>query len=504
MQIMLTHKKNLLILTTMALFFIGVQLYLSASTSFVSDPLAKAIQIESAKSDDGKWIYPAENIDPEKYFGPTLFVIKDQTGAFKSVFSQTFAIIYASIFQPVPVQYLPYFNILFVVLGILSMYLIAGISIIASSIGVFATVFFSQSLDLSEVPLLFFWISLSYSLWSQGFAERNTNQICLGIFLLLLGCFLRLEILILGSFTFGLSLLALWKERRTKDFFLLFFSFTLPIAIFFLTNQYRDGHIFGIRYLYNFESNGHLTVLKRLENMLHIVFTSFAGGNLKIGFFFYSPFFLYLIFFLLRLKGELKKTNITIAHLILIIFYPIIVGFTAPNDGITVTGRYAMATIFPGIFLISLYWKELKQKKFFWILIVLSLIMSFLMIKISKNSNKMIRKTNQILEPLKADLWIFFDQNISGIAGLHLLKQKSIAVGHLDWRKDLHPLVSRIKQAKLKTVIVFDFAKSSPVKFPRTVQLDSEEFDSLWKQENFHCDLIEQAEYIAFRRCTSN
>lgn len=503
MRTILSHRKNLLILTSIVLLFIGLQLYTSASTSFVSDPLAKAIQIESAKTNRGKWIYPAEHIDPDKKFGPTLFVIKDKTGDFKSVFSQTFADIYANLFPSIPVQYLPYLNIVFIVLGILSMHFIAGVSIPACCIGVFATVFFSQSLDLSEVPLLFFWISLSYSIWSRGFEQSKSTRISLGIFLLLLGSFLRLEILILGSITFGLSLILLWRDKRINDFLLLIFSFALPIALFFLINNYRDGHIFGIRYLYNFESNAHLTYITRFQNMLNIVFTSFQSSSLKIGFFFYSPFFLYLIFYLLRSNREFKKLNVTMAHFIIMSSYPLIVGFTAPNDGITVTGRYAMATVFPGMFLISLHWNELKQKKLFWILVIVSLIISFIMIKISKNSNKMIRKTNQILEPLKADLWIFFDQNISGIAGLRLLEQKSIAVEQLDWKNDLHSLVSKIREEKLKSVIVFDFAKSSPVKFPRTLQLDSEEFNSLWQKENFHCDLMEEVDYIALRRCKS-
>lgn len=58
---------------------------------------------------------------------------------------------------------------------------------------------------------------------------------------------------------------------------------------------------------------------------------------------------------------------------------------------------------------------------------IFSVIVNLFILKISKESYKMIRKTNQIYVSLKSDLWIFYDSNLSGTAGLSLLTQPSVS-----------------------------------------------------------------------------
>ncbi|MBM9547026.1 hypothetical protein JWG40_08355 [Leptospira sp. 201903074] len=492
-------KQTLLIIAAASLFLLA-QTYASVSSGSVSDSLTKAIQIESAKSENSKWIYPAENLDPEKKFNPTLFVIKNKRGEFQSVFSETFAKIYSTLFYLVPIEFVPYFNIVFLILGMLSLTFIGQIPILVCILITYGSVLFSQSLDLSEVPLLFFLISISYSIWAIGIKKNHPNKIYLGLLLLLFGCFLRLEIILLGGLIFVYSAFYFYQQKSIKGELYLVASFCASIFIFFSINYINEGHIFGLRYLYNFDPDNQLTFVMRLKNMLNISFTSIHALDIKIGFFLYSPFFLYLIYFGFKSRS-FETSNPSFAHLFILIVYPILVGITAPNDGITITGRYALAAIFPGMFLLSDHWNQIRGKKIFWLLVFASLTLSFFVLKVLKQSNKMIRKTNSILEPLKTDLWIFYDQNISGVAGLHLLKQPSLAVTEINWRKDLHTLTSRIKAEKIRNIVVFDFSESSIVKYKRPLELQSDDFQKLWKNEDFLCSETINVDFISYRKC---
>lgn len=493
-------KKTFLLIAAGGLFLF-LQTYASVSSGSVSDSLTKAIQIESAKSESSKWIYPAKNLDPGKKFNPTLFVIKNKQGEFQSVFSETFAKIYSILFASVPIQFVPYFNIVFLILGMLSLNFIGQIPILICILVTYGSVLFSQSLDLSEVPLLFFWISVSYSTWAIGIKKNQPNKIYLGVFLLLLGSFLRLEVILLGGLIFIYSVFYFYQKKSIKSVFYLTVGFSVPIFIFFFVNYINDGHIFGIRYLYNFDPSNQLTAFMRLKNMINITFTSIYGLEIKIGFFLYSPFFLYLIFNFIKKRREHELSDPSLGHFLIMIFYPILVGITAPNDGITITGRYALAAIFPGMFLLSDSWNQIKGKKIFWFFVFLSLILSFFLLKVLKQSNKMIRKTNSILEPLKSDLWIFYDQNISGIAGLHLLTQTSLAVTDLNWRKDFHSLALLMNEEKIQSIVFFDFSKSSLIQYKRSLELQSDEFQKLMKNENLLCNETVDVEFFTYRKC---
>ncbi|PKA14086.1 hypothetical protein CH372_00090 [Leptospira meyeri] len=503
---MISEKQNQRFLVYLLLFgilFLALQFFLSAKTSFISDSLAKATQIESAKEWRDSILYPAEVLDPDLKMHPVLFVIENQ-GKLKSVFSEVFARFYSVLFYFIPIQWIMFTNGLFLVLASYLLYRIGKIPVTVSLFIFISSVVFSQVLDISEVPFAIFWISLSYSLWSRGIEEKKPILIAISIFLMVWGSFLRLEILILSCVIYGLSFLFLYFQQRFFEIIFITIAFTIPVLVFFIWNHYEYGHFLGIRYLYNYSTGQSQSIGSHFYQLQKILFTSFTEPGLKIGFFIYSPYFLYVIYLF---RKQLKTKNLqepSFFHFIILIIYPILVGLSAPNDGITITSRYTLFAVFPGIFLIAIQWQNLKINKFFLFLVICSLLINVFLIKVTKESYKMIRKTNLTYETLKSDLWIFYDRNLSGTAGLYLLSQPSISFENFENKELRNSLFSRIRKEKLKQIYIFDFSKTTPNAFMhlnRGVELNSEEFVKVLQEEGFQCKTYEEKSWIGYRLC---
>ncbi|WP_244309980.1 LA_3751/LA_3752 family putative glycosyltransferase [Leptospira mtsangambouensis] len=498
-----TNQQTLVYLFLFGFLFLGLQFLLSVKTSFISDSLTKAAQIESAKEWNDSILYPAENLDPDKKMHPILFVIANQ-GKLKSVFSEVFARIYSVLFYFIPIQWIMFTNGIFLVLASYLLYRIGKIPVPVSLLIFIASVVFSQVLDISEVPFSIFWISLSYSLWSRGLEQKSPVLISIAIFLMVLGSFLRLEILILSCLIYGLSFLFLYFQKRFFEILFITIAFIIPVLLFFLWNQYEYGHFLGIRYHFNYSITESQSIGSRLYQLQKILFTSFTEPGLKIGFFLYSPYFLYVLYIF---RKQFKTKNFqepNLFHLMILIIYPILVGLSAPNDGITITSRYTLFAIFPGIFLIANQWQNVKTNKLFLFLVICSILINVLLLKVSKESFKMIRKTNSIYSSLKSDLWIFYDRNISGTAGLSLLSQPSISFQDFENKELRTSLFSRIRNEKINQIYIFDFSKTTPNAFmhlKRGVELNSDEFVKVLHEEGFQCKTYEEKSWIGYRLC---
>ncbi|TGL90256.1 hypothetical protein EHQ68_02140 [Leptospira congkakensis] len=497
------NTKPLVYLLIFGVFFIGVQVFISAKTSFISDSLAKSIQIESAKKFQDSILYPAESIDPEKSMHPVLFVIPNQ-GKLKSVFSEAFAETYAKLFFFLPIQWIMFTNVIFLLLSAYCLYKIGKVPVEISLLIFISSVVFSQVLDISEVPLTIFWISFSYSLWSRGLKEKNSVSIAIAIFLMVLGSFLRSEILILSGLVYAISIPLLYFQKKYSGLIYITFGFVIPVLSFFLWNHFEYGHFLGIRYFYNYSILQNNPSGSHLYQLQKILFTSFSEPGLKVGFFLYSPYFLYVLYFYRNQFRNFNVLDTTNYHLTILILYPIIVGLSAPNDGVTITSRYVLLTIIPGIFLITNQWKNLKTKKVFLSLILFSIIINLFFLKVSKESFKMIRKTNLNYESLQSDLWIFYDTNLSGTAGLSLLTQPSISFSEFENENSRRSLFSRIKKENLKNIYIFDFSKTTPNAFmhtKRSVELNSDLFTRVLQEEGFECNTYEEKSWIGYRFC---
>ncbi|MGE8720164.1 LA_3751/LA_3752 family putative glycosyltransferase [Leptospira terpstrae] len=498
-------KKSAISLLIFGFLFLSIQLLVSANTSFISDSLTKATQIESSKQRKDSILYPAEKIDPEKKFHPVLFVIPNQ-GKLKSVFSEVFAKIYAILFYFLPIQWLMFGNGLILILSSYLLYRIGKIPVEISLLTFISSVVFSQVLDLSEVSLAICWISLSYSLWARGLEEKNSNILVFSIFLMVWGSFLRLEIFILSMVIYFVSLPFLYRQKKFLGVFYLTIAIVIPVFVFLTWNYFEYGHSLGIRYLFNYTISQSTSIGNRIFQLQKILFTSFSDPGMKLGFFLYSPYFLYILYLNRNQLKSFNCSNPIFFHLTVFLVYPILVGLSAPNDGITITSRYALFTIFPGIYLITNQWQNLKSNKIFYSLVIFSVIVNLFILKISKESYKMIRKTNQIYVSLKSDLWIFYDSNLSGTAGLSLLTQPSVSFQEFENETVRKSLFSRIRKENLKTIYIFDFSKTTPNSFmnsKRAVELTSENFIKLLREEGYQCNGYQEKSWIGYRLCNS-
>ncbi|MCW7503779.1 hypothetical protein EHR02_15665 [Leptospira levettii] len=496
-------KKDKIILAIFFVFFLGLQSYLSATNSFISDSLAKAFQINSIQNGNESTTYPASSLDPDQKLHPVTFIIQNQHNL-KSVFSASFAFLYAKLFFFLTVKQMIYMNVLFLLLSVLCLKGFGKVDINISILVITTSVVLCQVIDLSEVPFTLFLVCFVYSLWTMAIENQNTNLLIVSVCFSVLFSLFRLELLIFSGLLFVLSSLRLITLKKRKEIVFLTIAFLIPVSFFFLWNDTEYGHPLGIRYLFNYTEEHYFAKNNRLLNLQKILLTGFSDQGFKFGFFLISPYFLYPFYRFRDSLYSIRNQNPIHYHLTLFILYPILVGLSAPNDGITISARYVLFAVVPMIFIISHFWTELQNDKVFKILIIISILVNLIILRILKESFKMIKKTNQIYESLNADLWIFYDTNISSTAGIHLLKQPAISFRNFTNETKFNSLVSLIQSQKLKKIYVFDFSKNVPnayMNVKRKMELSSDEFQKLLQTKKYSCKQYAELKFIGYREC---
>ncbi|XDD45024.1 hypothetical protein AB3N60_09875 [Leptospira sp. WS39.C2] len=499
-------RKNSIQYVFYLIFILGLQFYLSAKDSFISDSLAKAFQIETVKSSSHTIHYPAKSIDPEFNYHPVTFLIKNK-GELKSVFSETFAFLYGKIFYFFPTKTMIYFNGIFLLLSIFILNTFGKIKVQISAIVFSTSVILTQVIDLSEVPITILLGSISYTIWAKAILEENLLYFSLSVFLSICLSFFRLEFLILSCLIYSLSIPLIYKMKQKKGIMIFSFFFLIPILYFLFWNYKEYGHPFGIRYLYNFTADHYFAKENRFYNLIKILFTGLPEKGFKFGLFFISPYFVYVLIKYRSFLFSFKQLQPLHYHLTVFIVYPIMIAISAPNDGITITARYALFTMIPGIFIISQFWEKLKKDKVFISFIVFSIFVNLLILKVSKESFKMIRKINQLYENFNADLWVFYDQNISETAGLKLVNQPSISFGNFSDPIRTTNLFKRMEDNKIKSIYIFDFSKVVPnayMNLKREVELNSDNFFKLFRNNKYTCGAYTEVQFIGYRKCDLN
>lgn len=496
-------KKDKITLAIFFVFFLGLQTYLSATNSFISDSLAKAFQINSVQNGTESITYPANSIDPDLKLHPVTFILKNQN-ELKSVFSATFAYLYAKLFFFLPVNQMIYVNVIFLLLGVLCLKGFGKVDINISILVFTTSVVLCQVIDLSEVPITLFLVCFVYSIWTMAIQNQNTNLLIVSVCFSVLLSFFRLELLIFSGLLFVLSSIQLIGLKKGNRIVFLSIAFLIPLSFFVLWNDTEYGHPMGIRYLFNYTEDHYFAKNNRILNLQKILLTGFSDQGFKFGFFLISPYFLYPLYRFRDSLYSIRKQNTIHFHLTLFILYPILVGLTAPNDGITISARYALFAVVPMIFIISHYWSELQKDKIFKILIIISILVNLIILRILKESFKMIKKTNQIYENLNADLWIFFDTNLSATSGIHLLKQPAISFQNFTNESDLNSLVNLMESQKMKKIYILDFSKKIPnayMNVKRNMELSSTEFPILLQYKKYSCKQYTEVKFIGYREC---
>lgn len=454
-----------------------LHVWIGTGDFYIADSLLKAMQTDSLIQNDFKseeLRYPARLIDQEhRNFFLSYHFVGDIQGKFIGAFPLAFSVL-TSLIKKTGIGW-NLFPFLLSLSLVLSFYILASKKLITQKtviLGYGATILSALSLDFNEYTLYFLLNTFGFVWWMNFRESRNAKWIYLSVFAISLSIWLRLE-----SSPFLVSLLIaeiLTSKSKLKElskefnFFLIFLS--LSPAIFFLVWNYFDyGHILGARFIFNFGKK-EITILDRIQNFFSMTFVNYADGIPKFGLFFCSSFLLLpIVYYLFFKKKRTEKENFLI---LLCASYAVLIGASAPNDGITITGRYLMSVLLPLLVLWdgwiiphSKIWKNLSV-----VLIVLSFLISGLTLKIFQQAANQERNFRQFYARNEASLWVFTDPILCGQAGLEHLSRKILC---LNAKTNVDSILKNINnESSISSLVLFEMSEKEMKAFEGKNSLD--------------------------------
>jgi hypothetical protein len=442
------------------LFLLTLHLIIGTKDSYISDSLLKMIQTES-------WIenhftseeiqYKGKKFDPNgEAFPFSLPFAYNLDGKLLGQYPISFTIV-SSIFRllHIPWEVIPLFSSVFF---LLSLYILQKkLQLQTSTIiwGYLGTVIFALGFDFGETAVFFLCNSIGFIYWIEYQNNRKNKDLFLGILFFSLSVLFRLEgILFLFSIVISEAFIERknWKEYITLPKIGLAILGFLPIIFYFLWNQQQYHHPLGLRFVLNFQESQSF-----LEKIIQFFSITFVGFNSipKIGFFAYSSFLLIpIVFFLQNRNLCTPRINFLISTSTIFI---ILVGFTAPNDGVTINGRYQTLAIIPLLVLWDLWKKENPSK---WILPFrishsISILVSLLIFFVYAGSTSKEREAKKFYSQNSSDVWIFGNSILCGLTGTDYL-QNQVLCFHPKTNRD--PILHSLKKdLSVKTITYFEF-----------------------------------------------
>ncbi|AXR67976.1 LA_3751/LA_3752 family putative glycosyltransferase [Leptospira mayottensis] len=415
------------------LFIVPVlHIWIGTENSYIADSALKAMQTDSLiqsgfRTEELR--YPAQELDPyhEAFFLPGTGFAKEIRGKFIGQYPIAFSFV-SSLFRLAGITW-KWMPMLLSFFTVLSLYLLSKRKLISQRtvlLGYGATIIFALSLDFSEYSIYFLFNSLGFSWWLRHRELKKSRYLYFALIACSIPIWLRLEsLLFLGSLVLS-EILILGRNTRhlIKELnpFAVLFSLS-PMFPFFLWNFWNYGHILGVRFIFNY-GNDNVAFFDRILRFISITFVNYVDGIPKFGLFFCSSFLLLPVLYYVFFKNE---RNEKINFLLMVIgLNTVLVGILAPNDGITITGRYLILTIIPLLILwenwkphASKIWKILSVT-----LIVFSFLISGLILKILQHSTKQERIYRDFYARSETSLWIFTDPILCGQAGSDHLSKK--------------------------------------------------------------------------------
>ncbi|PJZ86258.1 LA_3751/LA_3752 family putative glycosyltransferase [Leptospira harrisiae] len=359
--------------------------------------------------------YPAKTFDPSLEF---FHLAKNLRIQYKeklvSAFPLQFAFLMAPFLSFLRIEFLPYTSFVFLALGFFILNKHYNFSLFLLILTYFTTFLWPLSWEYSEFPAVF-----AFSIYGLSpFLRKNKSRFHNGLAGLALAWVItvRLDTLPFLGLFFLTHAFFFVKRRGVHQFityFQIYFYFFTSMFMFLLVqmtiNQLLYGHFLGTRFLANSEGFA-VAFSERLQWFQSLLFFS----NLKIGFFGYIPFALFLIFFYWLRFNKIadSKKSLLVAMTGTLLIIP----WIAPNDGFNNWGpRFYTILIFPYIYLLKPlvpYFYKKKKKVFFAFLIsfgLFSFSMGIIGAKIQKTKTNLVKKFSPILEEIKPDILVFQD-----------------------------------------------------------------------------------------------
>ncbi len=148
-----------------------------------------------------------------------------------------------------------------------------------------------------------------------------------------------------------------------------------------------------------------------------------------------------------------------------IVINTVLVGILAPNDGITITGRYLILTIIPLLILwetwnsqISKKWKTISV-----VLIIFSFFVSGLILAIMQHAIKQEKIYRNFYAQNQSSVWIFTDPLLCGQAGSDHLSKNILCINP---KTNLDRIVNNlITESSISSLTLFEMSEKEFKKF---------------------------------------
>ncbi len=443
--------------------FLMIQIIIRPENMFISDPLVKAVQTFSLKFynySSQQIYYPAVDIDPNFELNPmTEGFVFYNNGRYIGTFPVAISFLY-SIVNSKYIKFFSYFNI---VLLIPFIYFFRKSTDNFSTVifSLFGSVLFSTLIDYSENSIYYLMVGIGYLFLVESLYSNMYKKLFFGGLILSLSIWFRLEsILFIFSFLSSIFIVSLIKNNFTllyKKIIITSITSIFLTFIFFLYNFLFYSSILGPRFLFNYKEVS-FSFINKATIFLSILFTFPRENNIAIGFYFYSPIFLLVIYyFIKKFKENSPLINI---HLLTILIFSFLVGVLSPNDGITITGRYMACGVFPLVFLMDQFLLETTGKyKYLKVsLISFSFIISSIVVITFHFISKEFKKHSVYLNSQKADLYITSNELIGGSFSLGYLEKKIITIRR---ESDLVKLETILRENQFKSISLIGYNQSS-------------------------------------------
>ncbi|WP_244241480.1 LA_3751/LA_3752 family putative glycosyltransferase [Leptospira perdikensis] len=404
------------------IFFILVVFYSIEYTqprySLFQDSHDKAVQTYSIWQNhflSDNLYYPAKAFDPNLEFfhlAKNLYIKTNEK--LVSAFPIQFAYLLAPFLFVLPISFLPYTSLLFLLLTFFFLKRYYHFSLLLITISFFGTFLWPLSWEYSELPAIFAFSTIAlYPFLKKG--SSVSFQLISGVFLAWI-IIVRLDTLPFFGIFF-LSHLYFYLKRngfqQLQSYLKSYSAFLLSTIVFLILylsiNQSLYGHFLGTRFLAN-SSGFSAGFSKRLQWFLSLLFYS----NRKIGFFGYLPFaFILFTVYWYKYKtiSDSKKILLIATSLTLLI-----IPFIAPNDGFNNWGpRFYTILIFPYLYLLKPffgYYYQKRKKLFFSFLLTFGLFtfsLGILGAKLQKSKTNLEKKFAPILTEVKPDILVLQD-----------------------------------------------------------------------------------------------